>query len=86
MKDHQLWIDTLNMNIQAGKTLQEALLCADALSGWPFRTVNGEQTPDSVALETSKQPKPLTPQSGSSRILSQYARVMSDPGTQEAML
>lgn len=76
MKDHQLWIDTLNMNIQAGKTLQEALLCADALSGWPFRSVNGEQTQDSVALETSKQSKPLT----------QYARVMSDHDTQEAML
>lgn len=76
MKDHQLWIDTLNLNIQAGKTLQEALLCADALSSWPFRTVNGEQTPDSVALETMPQPKPLT----------QYARVMSDPDTQEAML
>ena len=86
MKDHQLWIDTLNMNIQAGKTLQEALLCADALSarefsskalrGWPFRTVNGEQTPESVALETLPQPKPLTG----------YAKVMSDPDTQEAML
>lgn len=76
MKDHQLWIDTLNLNIQAGKTLQEALLCADALSQWPFRTVNGEQTPDSVALETLPQPKPLTG----------YAKVMSDPDTQEAML
>lgn len=76
MKDHQLWIDTLNMNIQAGKTLQEALLCADALSGWPFRTVNGEQIPDSVALETLPQPKPLTG----------YAKVMSDPETEEAPL
>ncbi len=76
MKDHQLWIDTLNMNIQAGKTLQEALLCADALSQWPFRTVNGEQTPDSVALETLPQPRPLTG----------YAKVMSDPDTQEALL
>lgn len=76
MKDHQLWVDTLNLNIQAGKTLQEALLCADALSGWPFRTVNGEQTLESVTLETSKQPKPLTG----------YAKVMSDPDTQEAML
>ena len=36
MKDHQLWIDTLNLNIQAGKTLQEALLCADALSAREF--------------------------------------------------
>lgn len=90
MKDHALWIDTLNMNIQAGKTLQEALLCADALSArefsskalrqWPFRTVNGEQTPDSVALqrsvETLPQPKPLTG----------YAKVMSDPDTEDAPL
>ena len=76
MKDHALWIDTLNMNIQAGKTLQEALLCADALSGWPFRTVNGEQTPDSVALVIDKQPKPLT----------QYETVMTDPETEEALL
>ena len=86
MKDHQLWIDTWNMNIQAGKTLQEALLCADALSArefsskalrqWPFRTVNGEQTPDSVALATAKPNKALTG----------YAKVMSDPDTQEAML
>lgn len=76
MKDHQLWIDTLNMNIQSGKTLQEALLCADALSQWPFRTVNGEQTPDSVALGTSKQSKPLTG----------YAKVMADPETEDAPL
>lgn len=76
MKDHQLWIDTINLNIQAGKTLQEALLCADALSQWPFRTVNGEQTPDSVALETLPQPKLLTG----------YAKVMSDPETEEAPL
>ena len=54
MKDHQLWIDTLNLNIQAGKTLQEALLCADALAEWPFKYVNGEQTPQSRALEANK--------------------------------
>ena len=86
MKDHALWIDTLNMNIQAGKTLQEALLCADALSarefsskalrGWPFRSVNGEQTPDSVALETAKPGKVLTG----------YAKVMADPETEESPL
>lgn len=58
MKDHQLWIDTLNLNIQAGKTLHEALLCADALSMWPFRMVNGEQTPDSKALEANKAAHP----------------------------
>ena len=76
MKNHQLWIDTLNMNIQAGKTLQEALLCADALSQWPFRSVNGKQTPDSVALETLPQPKPLT----------QYERVMSYLDIEDAPL
>lgn len=53
---------------------------------WPFKYINGQQTPDSVALETAKQPKPLTPQSGSSRILSQYERVMSDPETEDALL
>lgn len=58
MKDHAFWIDTLNMNIQAGKTLQEALLCADALSVWPFRTVNGEQTEESKALEADKAAHP----------------------------
>ena len=58
MKDHQLWLDTLNLNIQAGKTLQEALLCADALSHWPFRMFNGEQTPDSKALEANKAAHP----------------------------
>lgn len=74
MKDHQLWIDKLNLNIQAGKTLQEALLCADALSGWPFKYVNGEQTPDSVALEAQPQPRPL----------SAYDKVMTDPDTEES--
>lgn len=76
MKDHQLWIDTLNMNIQAGKTLQEALLCADALSSWPFKYVNGEQTPESLELESMKTVKPL----------SAYAQVMSDPETEESLL
>lgn len=75
-RDHALWLDTLNLNIQAGKTLQEALLCANALSQWPFKYVNGEQTPDSVALETQPQPKPLT----------QYQQVMSDPETEESLL
>ena len=75
-KDHQLWLDTLNLNIQAGKTLQEALLCADAIQKWPFKTVNGVQTPESVSLETMKQPKPL----------SGYAKVMADPDTEESPL
>lgn len=76
MKDHQLWIDTLNLNIQAGKTLQEALLCADALSGWPFKYVNGEQTEESKALESQPQPRPLTA----------YESVMSDPETEQSPL
>ncbi len=86
MKDHQLWLDTINLNIQAGKTLQEALLCADALSarefsskalrGWPFKYVNGEQTPESLELESIKPVKPL----------SAYAQVMADPDTLEAPL
>lgn len=76
MKDHQLWLDTINMNIKAGKTLEEAVRCADVLSEWPFKYVNGEQTPESVALETSKPDKVLT----------QYERVMSDPDTKDAPL
>ena len=79
MKDHQLWIDTLNLNIQAGKALQEALLCADALSGWPFKYVNSEQTPDSVALErsveTTLQLKPLTA----------YESAMSAPDIEDSL-
>ena len=44
--------------------------------GWPFPYVNGEQTPDSVALVTAKQPKPLT----------QYEQVMLDPDIEESLL
>lgn len=44
--------------------------------GWPFPSVNGEQTPDSVALVTSKPDKPLT----------DYEKVMLDPETQEALI
>ncbi len=76
MKDRQLWLDTLNLNIQAWKDLQEALLCADALSRWPFKYVNGEQTGASKALEALKPEKPL----------SAYAKVMSDPEILEAPL
>ena len=76
MKDHQLWLDTINMNIKAGKTLEEAVRCADVLSEWPFKYVNGVQTPESVTLETMKPIKPLTG----------YAKVMSDPETEESPL
>lgn len=76
MTEHQLWLDTINLNVKAGKTLEDALQCADAMQKWPFRMVNGEQTPESVSLETMKQPKPLTG----------YAKVMADPDTEEAPL
>jgi len=45
-------------------------------SKWPFPSVNGEQTADSVALEAQPQPKPLTA----------YESVMSDPETEEGLL
>lgn len=43
---------------------------------WPFKYVNGEQTPESKALEALPQPKPLTP----------YEAVISDPDTEDALL
>lgn len=45
-------------------------------SNWPFPSVNGERTIESVTLETAKQPKPLT----------QYEQVMSDLDTEDALL
>jgi hypothetical protein len=33
MNDHQLWLDTLNLQQQQGKPLSEALKVADS---WPF--------------------------------------------------
>ena len=45
-------------------------------SNWPFPIINGERTPDSVALVTMPQPKPLTG----------YAKAMSDPETEESLL
>jgi hypothetical protein len=41
---------------------------------WPFKWYNGEQTPESVSLETSKPAKPLT----------QYERVLSDPDIEDS--
>jgi len=43
---------------------------------WPFKYVNGVQTPESVALETAPAPKQLT----------QYEVVMSDPDIEDALL
>lgn len=52
----------------------------DRLFVWPFKYVNGEQTPESVTLqrsvETMKHPKPLTG----------YAKVMADPNIEESPL
>ena len=49
---------------------------------WPFKYVNGEQTPESVALETAKQPAPLTQYKRETL----YEQVMSDPETEECLL
>lgn len=51
--DHQLWIDTINLEQQRGHTLAQAVSVADTVC-WPFRMVNGEQTPESKALEANK--------------------------------
>jgi len=57
--NHQLWIDTLNMAQQQGKPLSQALTRADeALTiadNWPFKYVNGVQTPQSESLELDKK-------------------------------
>jgi hypothetical protein len=52
------------------------------MNNWPFPIVNGERTPESVALMalragvTAPVSKPLT----------QYEQVMSDPETEDALL
>lgn len=61
------------MSVGAVSDCSKLLRFADM---WPFKYVNGEQTPESVALETIKQPKPLT----------QYEQVLSDPETEESPL
>lgn len=43
---------------------------------WPFKYVNGEQTPESLALESSP-PEPKK---------SLYNQVMTDPDIEEALL
>ena len=59
MNNHQLWLDTLNMAQQQGKPLSQALTRADeALTiadNWPFKYVNGVQTPQSASLELDKK-------------------------------
>ena len=51
-------------------------------SNWPFPSVNGERTPESVALETSKVEKQLTQYKRETL----YEQVMSDPETEDAPL
>lgn len=51
MADHNLWLDVLNYHQQQGKTLAEAVSMADQ---WPFKYINGQQTPESEALEADK--------------------------------
>ncbi len=57
MTSHQLWLDTLNMHQQQGKSLSEALTVADSI--WPFKYINDQQTEDSKDLEALPEPKPL---------------------------
>ena len=56
---HKIWIDSINFYIQDGLSIEKAMAKAEALAkSWPFRTVNGEQTPDSRALEANKAAHP----------------------------
>lgn len=62
MTNHQLWLDSLNYHQSQGYTLAEAVAMVDL---WPFPTINGEQTPQSLALQSNKElhrptPKDLT--------------------------
>jgi hypothetical protein len=56
MNDHQLWLDMLNYHQQRGLTLAQA---AEQCYKWPFKYVNGQQTPESEALEALPPEKPL---------------------------
>lgn len=62
MNDHQLWLDSLqasdslNYYQRHGLTLAQA---AEQCSKWPFKYVNGQQTPESKALEALPPEKPL---------------------------
>ena len=56
MNDHQLWLDMLNYHQRQGLTLAQA---AEQCSKWPFKYVNGQQTPESKALEALPPEKPL---------------------------
>ena len=56
MNNHQLWLDSLNFYQRQGLTLAQA---AEQCSKWPFKYVNGQQTPESKALEALPPEKPL---------------------------
>lgn len=56
---HQLWLDTINIAQQQGKTLGQALTIADnaVASLWPFPNVNGAPTRASLEVMKYKPPK-----------------------------
>lgn len=62
MNYHHLWLDRLNYHQTQGYTLAEAVAMGDL---WPFPTINGHQTPQSLVLQSNKAlhkptPKDLT--------------------------
>lgn len=56
MNQHQLWLDSLNYYQRQGLTLAQAV---EQTHKWPFKYVNGQQTPESKALEALPPEKPL---------------------------
>ena len=56
MNDHQLWLNSLNFYQQQGLTLAQAV---EQTHKWPFKYVNGQQTPESKELEALPPEKPL---------------------------
>lgn len=62
MIEHNLWLDSLNYHQSQGRTLAQALTLTDQ---WPFPSINGQQIPQSMALQSNKAlhkptPKDLT--------------------------
>ena len=58
MTNHQLWLDSLNYHQTQGRTLAQALTLTEQ---WPFPTINGHQTPQSLALQSNKALHKSTP-------------------------
>jgi hypothetical protein len=52
------------------------------MDNWPFKYVNGVQTPESVALEAKPAEKPLKPYNVEGR----YARALLETNEEEALL